>query len=157
SAPPEVVERLNSLLEDEPTLNLIEMGSGEELTRDNVGVHPELRIFTTANTRRIGSNKMSSALLNRLLRLWLPSLDDGLVDVGQRAEDLEAHDLFVVVLEMLPNFTGKAKIAHLLLRFHAVAKAMADRKLLTLVGNAQITFRTCIRTISCATTAMRTA
>ncbi|CAM9111349.1 unnamed protein product, partial [Ectocarpus sp. 13 AM-2016] len=75
SAPPEVVERLNSLLEDEPSLNLIERGSGEELTRDNGGVHPELRIFATANTRRIGSNKMSSALLNRLLRLWLPPLD----------------------------------------------------------------------------------
>lgn len=157
SAPPEVVERLNSLLEDEPTLNLIEMGSGEELTRDNGGVHPELRIFTTANTRRVGSNKLSSALLNRLLRLWLPSLDDGLVDVGQRAEDLEDHDLFVIVFDMLPNFTGKVNIAHLLLRFHAVAKDMADRKLLTLVGNAQITFRTCIRTISCAITAMRTA
>lgn len=157
SAPSEVVERLNSLLEDEPTLNLIEMGSGEELTRDNGGVHPELRIFTTANTRRIGSNKMSSALLNRLLRLWLPPLDDGLVNIGSRVEELEAHDLFVIVLDMLPNFPGKVKIAHLLLRFHAVAKEMADRKLLTLVGDAQITFRTCIRTISCATTAMRTA
>ncbi|CAM9430054.1 unnamed protein product, partial [Ectocarpus sp. 6 AP-2014] len=75
SAPPEVVERLNSLLEDKPSLNLIERGSGEELTRNNGGVHPELRIFATANTRRIRSNKMSSALLNRLLRLWLPPLD----------------------------------------------------------------------------------
>ncbi len=156
SAPPEVIERLNSLLEDEPTLNLIEMGSGEELTRDNGGIHPDLRIFATANTRRIGSNKMSSALLNRLLRLWLPPLDDGLADVGSEAKDLEAHDLFFVVLDMLPNFPGKVKVAHLLLRFHAIVKGMVDTEPLTLVGDAQITFRTCMRTISCAITAMRT-
>lgn len=156
SAPSEVVERLNSLLEDEPTLNLIEVGSGEELTRDNGGVHPELRIFARANTRRIGSNKMSSALVNRLLRLWLPPLDDGLVGVGNGTEDLEARDLFAIVLDLLPNFPGKAKVAHLLLRFHAVAKDQADKRLLTLVGDAQITFRSCMRTISCATTAMRT-
>lgn len=153
SAPPEVVERLNSLLEDEPTLNLIEMGSGEELTRENDGIHPELRIFATANTGRIGSNKMSSALLNRLLRLWLPALDAGLVGVGKATDDLEAHDLFAIVLDMLPNFSGKVKIAHLLLRFHAVAKDKADRQLLSLVGDAQVTFRTCMRAISCAITA----
>lgn len=156
SAPPEVIERLNSLLEDEPTLNLIEMGSGEELTRGNSGVHPELRIFATANTRRVGSNKMSSALLNRLLRLWLPPLDDAL-EVGSGAERLEAHDLFAIVFEMLPNFPGKVKIAHLLLRFHAFAKDMVDRQKITLVGDSQITFRTCVRTIACATAVMQTA
>lgn len=67
SAPPEVVERLNSLLEDNPTLNLYEHSAGELLTRDS-GIHKDFRLFATSNSSRVNSNKLSKAFLNRVIR-----------------------------------------------------------------------------------------
>lgn len=42
SAPPEVIERLNSLLEETPSLNLYEHGTGRQATHVNAGVLPIL-------------------------------------------------------------------------------------------------------------------
>eukprot|EP00854_Cymbomonas_tetramitiformis_P001995 gene1995-2680_t len=72
---PEVIERLNSLLEDEPTLHLFEKGEGEELSRGR-GIHPDFRLFATADLTRVqtGNAKLSPALLNRMLRISLPAL-----------------------------------------------------------------------------------
>ena len=74
SAPPEVIERLNSLLEDNPMLNLIEDSEGRVLTQED-GIHAEFRFFATANVYRKNSNKLSSAFLNRMIRIWLPKMD----------------------------------------------------------------------------------
>lgn len=74
SAPPEVIERLNSLLEDNPMLNLIEDSEGKVL-KQGEGIHSEFRFFATANVYRKNSNKLSSAFLNRMIRIWLPKMD----------------------------------------------------------------------------------
>ncbi|CAF5168326.1 unnamed protein product, partial [Rotaria sp. Silwood1] len=57
SAPPDVLERLNSLTEDKPMLSLYENSKGEVL-RENQGIHQNFRLFTTANLNRIYSNKL---------------------------------------------------------------------------------------------------
>eukprot|EP00966_Prymnesium_polylepis_P212389 4919967-Prymnesium_polylepis.1 len=59
SAPPEVIERLNSLFEEDRTLTLLEAGKGP------IHIHKDFRIFATANMKRVNSNKLSSAFLNR--------------------------------------------------------------------------------------------
>jgi len=74
SAPPEVIERLNSLLEDNPMLNLIEDSDGKVLKQGD-GIHSDFRFFATANVYRKNSNKLSSAFLNRMIRIWLPKMD----------------------------------------------------------------------------------
>ena len=66
SAPQEVIERINSLLEEKPTLNIYEYHEGEELSREKNTINKDFRIFCTSNSQRESSNKLSSAFLNRL-------------------------------------------------------------------------------------------
>lgn len=49
--------------------------AGKELKQSDGSIHPDFRIFATANMHRAHSHKLSSALLNRVIRLWLPALD----------------------------------------------------------------------------------
>lgn len=44
------------------------------MTRSD-GIHQDFRIFATANMHRAHSHRLSSALLNRVIRIWLPALD----------------------------------------------------------------------------------
>jgi midasin len=74
SAPPEVIERINSLLEEEPTLNIYEYHDGEELIREKNTIHQDFRIFCTSNSQRELANKLSSAFINRVIRIWLPKI-----------------------------------------------------------------------------------
>ena len=76
SAPPETLERLNSLLEEERFLSVFESGDGvvykdgvstDDLIPGVVAIHSEFRIFVTANTRRVLSNRLSAAFLNRMV------------------------------------------------------------------------------------------
>jgi len=92
SAPPEVIERLNSLLEDNPMLNLIEDSDGKVLKQGD-GIHSDFRFFATANVYRKNSNKLSSAFLNRMIRIWLPKMD---YEIKSPAAGLRI--VFVVVL-----------------------------------------------------------
>src|SRR4051794_15383638 len=48
SAPPEVIERLNSLAEEQPVLNLYEHSQGQRLSRDDNSIHAKFRLFATA-------------------------------------------------------------------------------------------------------------
>lgn len=77
SAPPEVVERLNSLMEDEPRLHLYEHADGETLSYDGGTIHKDFRLVATANFGRPGAHKLSSALLNRVICQHMPALDAG--------------------------------------------------------------------------------
>jgi midasin (ATPase involved in ribosome maturation) len=77
SAPQEVIERLNSLIEEKPVLNLYEGSEVANLTLGK-GIHEEFRLFATSNMQRISSNKISTAFLNRVIRIWLPSIDKDL-------------------------------------------------------------------------------
>jgi MoxR-like ATPase len=151
AAPPEVMERLNPLLEDEPTLNLLELGTGEELSRDS-GIHPNFRIFLSAAGSRgnRSANKLSAAFRNRVLPLWLPVLDDSLADVAAGEQGMQTHDAFVIALAQLPEIPGSAKLAELLLRLHASGQRRLEAKEITTVGGACLTFRTLLRTLRCA-------
>ena len=73
-APPAVVERLNSLLEADASFHLIERGEDEEAVRRGSGIHPNFRVFFTSNPSRRHASKLSSAFLNRVVRLALPPL-----------------------------------------------------------------------------------
>ena len=93
SAPQEVVERLNSLIEEEPMLNLYEASEAANLTLENGGIHEEFRLFATSNTQRINSNKISTAFLNRVIRIWLPSIDKDL-NFSEMADQSIKRDIY---------------------------------------------------------------
>jgi hypothetical protein len=118
SAPPEVLERLNSLSEDNPMLSLYENSDGQVLTRKE-GIHPNFRLFTTANLNRIYSNKLSSAFLNRVIRIWLPPMDDCQLTAEK---DVTHSDLYeLLVTQRSPIAAGK-QLAHLLVLIHINVK-----------------------------------
>lgn len=77
SAPPELLERLNSLMEDEPTLHVYEHAEGEVLSYSDGSIHPDFRLIATADMRRPGAYRLSSATLNRVICLHMPALDQG--------------------------------------------------------------------------------
>lgn len=77
SAPPDVAERLLSLMEDDPSLHLYEHAEGEVLTYANGGIHADFRLLLTACPGRAGANKLSSATRNRAICLQLPAHDAG--------------------------------------------------------------------------------
>ena len=116
SAPPEVVERLNSLFETNPFLSLYENSKGDVLSTGN-GIHKDFRIFATANMARLHSNKLSSALLNRCIRLWLPGLDQDLT-----IDNAEAHDITRMLKPSLAGVSGGEELACLCVKFHARVK-----------------------------------
>jgi hypothetical protein len=84
--PQDVIERLNSLFEDNPELIVYE-ADGEVFRRPGprnakssaehnfTPIHENFRLFCTANTGRIHSQKLSTALMNRCVRLALPAID----------------------------------------------------------------------------------
>ena len=78
-ADPAVIERLNPLLEDAPTLRLTEH-DGETFGRDGTPIHPDFRVFATANPSTYGGRKpMSPALRDRFIlhhHPAVPSEDD---------------------------------------------------------------------------------
>jgi hypothetical protein len=112
SAPSDVIERLNSLVEEHPTLNLYEDSSaGGKLSRHNDTIHRTFRLFATANIHRAGSNQLSAALLNRMIRIWLPPMDSQPDDV----KELLAHKLALV------NVSGAVELSTIAARFHSKA------------------------------------
>jgi midasin (ATPase involved in ribosome maturation) len=115
SCPPEVLERLNSLLEQDRMLNVYESGQGREF-RDTKGgeglgegecIHADFRIFATANTKRVHSNKMSGAFLNRMVRIWLPDVDSN-------------PQLLEIVQQSLAGIHGGREVADVAIKFHQV-------------------------------------
>lgn len=85
AAQPHVIERLLSLLEDKPTFKLIEDGSGVTYARRGYGlsrggtitqpIHEDFRIFLCVDSSRANSNRLSSALLNRVIKITTRPLD----------------------------------------------------------------------------------
>jgi MoxR-like ATPase len=119
SAPPEVVERLNSLLEELPMLNLYEYADGNVLTRDNHGIHTDFRFFATANIYRKNSNKLSPAFLNRMVRIWLPRMDAELMMTSDKSlPDVSKSDMMELIQMQLAGVSGGRELCLILLRFH---------------------------------------
>jgi len=147
SAPPETLERLNSLLEQDRMLNLYEAGDGKEFRDRPTGagqeaIHPDFRIFATANTRRVHSNKLSAAFLNRMIRIWLPELDCRGVQLNvDSTGDARTTDLLDLVLAQCIGVSGGREIANLAVEFHLAVKDKEAKKGLTLMAGYSFSFR----------------
>lgn len=136
SAPPEVVERLNSLMEDNPTLNVYEHADGEVLSYANKTMHFNFRLFVTANPRRPHSNKLSSAFYNRVIRMCLPPLDAGLTPATATG-----HDLVELLCGKWPRLPGGRELAQLCVRYHAEALELVASGKLRLLPDFRLTVR----------------
>ncbi|CAF4496215.1 unnamed protein product, partial [Rotaria sp. Silwood2] len=147
SAPPEVLERLNSLTEDNPMLSLYENSNGQILTQKN-GIHPNFRLFTTANLNRIYSNKLSSAFLNRVIRIWLPPIDE--CDLTTDDSDLTTTDLYELISSQLSKIPAGKQLSHLLVLTHINVKQYVKDSRLNYPSDFMITYRLleqCVNTL----------
>eukprot|EP00882_Tetradesmus_deserticola_P015127 GHRQ01016105.1.p1 GENE.GHRQ01016105.1~~GHRQ01016105.1.p1 ORF type:complete len:284 (+),score=127.66 GHRQ01016105.1:184-1035(+) len=136
TAPPEVVERLNSLFEDSPTLHLYEHSDGEVLSRAAGSIHPSFRLFGTCNPGRISAHKVSTALLNRVIRICLMPLDAGLT-----LDNADEHDLMHILAHRFSGVHGGLELASLCVRFHASVTAAVAAGQVKLLGGYPLTAR----------------
>ena len=114
AAPGEVLERLNSLFEETPSLQLIE--DKDQTLKRGHGIAESWRIFCTANYRRKPCFKLSAAFLNRVISLWIPPLD---LDLGQMEADLiTTHPVFLIVEAKLKQVPFHLTITEALVYFH---------------------------------------
>ncbi|CAF3786308.1 unnamed protein product [Rotaria socialis] len=163
SAPSEGLERLNSLTEDNPVLSLYEFADGQILTKkdnpiissyknsngqiltEKIGIiHENFRLFATANLNRIYSNKLSSAFLNRVIRIWLPPIDEC------DEKDPTKSDLYELVSTQLMSIPAGKQLAHLLLLIHIHVKQYVKDGQLVYPTDYRISYRLleqCVRTL----------
>ena len=134
AAPAEVVERLNSLLEEEPTLNITERGAGQTLTLADGSIHASFRLFLTANVLRQSSNKLSGALLNRTIRIWLQPIDT-------------VSDALQLVEHGLGGVSGGAVLSRLVLDFHLAAQSLVRAGDIKLMDSMAFTWRSVERVV----------
>jgi hypothetical protein len=117
-----VVERLNSLFEDNPQLVVYEPGEADTETfertpskrRDGsarvTAIHENFRLFCTANVARIHSQKLSTALMNRCVRLALPAIDWRL-ESQVFTEEWREHELYALCKHKLGGLIGGEEFA----------------------------------------------
>ncbi|KAH3757886.1 Dynein heavy chain, cytoplasmic [Pelomyxa schiedti] len=148
-APPEIVERLNSLLENPPVLDMHESGKDLRLCDASIccgtdeAIHSDFRIFFTANLSRGGVSRLSSAFMNRVLVIQFDSLECNINNV----------DTFQIVNEVYTEKMGTSDpgVVSALLRFHKLAADM-DIPALRTVSGAELTLRTVLHAIECMVT-----
>ncbi|CAF4262361.1 unnamed protein product, partial [Rotaria sp. Silwood2] len=143
SAPPDVLERLNSLTEEKPMLSLYEKSDGNVLSK-GAGIHEDFRLFSTANLNRIYSNRLSSAFLNRVIRIWLPVIDE-----IHKDNNLES-DLYELLSNQLMTVPGGKQFAQLLVTVHNKVKQDVEKDLLKYPTDFSVTYRLleqCVRTL----------
>ena len=132
SAPSEVLERLNSLTEDNPMLSLYENSKEQILSQSN-GIHPNFRLFTTANVNRIYSNKLSAGFLNRVIRICLPSMDE-----WNSKNDSDLHEL---VSSQLATISAGRQLANLMVSMHFNVQQFVRDGHLTYPSDFLVTYR----------------
>eukprot|EP00775_Hariotina_reticulata_P003371 gene3371-3646_t len=137
SAPPDVMERLNSLFEDSPSLTLYEHSDGEVLSRAAGTIHQDFRLFATADPGRVSSHKLSSALLNRVIRIHLLPLDSHLTP-----DTADQHDLLHILVHKFAGVHGGCELATLCVRFHARVLAEIAACTVKPMGGYRFTSRT---------------
>ncbi|XP_078398522.1 midasin [Cetorhinus maximus] len=113
-----VLERLNSVLEDEQTLLLAEKGSGEDDSVDLIIAGSRFRILATMNPGGdFGKKELSPALRNRFTEIWCPpsnsredmmaiiqhNLSPGLSLDGQDHEGKDIAELVLDFIDWLKN------------------------------------------------------
>ena len=153
AAPPEVIERMLSLFEEEPFLNLYEHSEGEKLSRQ-CGIHPDTRLFATADLRRINTYKLSNPLLNRMIKIWLPEVDAG-VSEATTFEPLEKHEVVEIVSEKFASHAGGDMAAQFLCFVHARVKQLAKSGQITIAKDSSISFRTLLEASSLVSSLLR--
>ena len=141
SAPPEAVERLNSLMEDSPTLNVYEHADGDVLSAADNTIHRNFRLFATCNPRRPHSNKLSTAFYNRVIRICLAPLDSGLT-----VADAGRHDLAALLRGKFAGTAGGAELAELCVSYHAAAVAVVASGKARLMPEFRLTARGLLQT-----------
>ncbi|CAF4758962.1 unnamed protein product, partial [Rotaria sp. Silwood1] len=131
----DVIERLNSLAEAEPTLTLYESATSQQYSRGN-GIHNDFRLFVIANNNRKMANKLSSAWRNRCLIIRMQPLDNELT-----VDNVDQHDLAEIVKGELQGINGGQELAHTLLRLHASAKELSNTKELQFITSYQLSYQ----------------
>ena len=145
AAPSDVVERILSLAETPQTLHLFESPGNETLSSDG-GIEPEFRLFATVNSSRDGQDKLSSALLNRVISLWLPALDaDALVNFRRARKVWTGTELYNIIVRQMAEFPASPALAKVLTKLHCGLSDMWCQGRLETVGRVEFTGRTALR------------
>ena len=169
SAPQEVIERLNSLIEETPMLNLYEGSESAILTLENKGINEEFRLFATSNMQRISSNKLSSAFLNRVIRIWLPSIDKDINfsentdpeikcelytflnnkgnSLGKIEPVIKNSDLYKILENNFVGIYGGELLCLTLVKFHALIKYLTENAEIMINEGTQLTLRKALNTV----------
>ena len=138
AASPDVMDRLLSLFEEVPVLNLHEHSDGERLTVGS-GIHPATRIFATADRKKINTFSLSSPLLNRMIKIWLPQIDAEVWDL--ELDELERHEIVDIVSNKFETYAGHRAAALLASSFHGRMTRLARGSEISITKDAKISFR----------------
>lgn len=131
----DVIERLNSLAEAEPTLTLYESTPVHQYCRGD-GIHKDFRLFVIANSNRKMANKLSNAWRNRCLILRMQPLDDQLT-----IDNVRQHDLAEIVKGELQGINAGLELTHTLLRVHASAQQLVKTKDIQLITSYRYSYQ----------------
>ena len=138
AASPDVIDRLLSLFEEVPFLNLHEHSDGERLTVGS-GIHPTTRIFATADRKKMNTFGLSSPLLNRMIKIWLPQIDAEVCDL--ELDELERHEIVDIVSNKFETYAGHRAAALLVSSFHGRVTRLAKTSEISITKDAKISFR----------------
>ena len=146
AAPSDVVERILSLAETPQTLHLFESPRNETLSSGS-GIDPEFRLFATVTSSRESQDKLSSALLNRVISFWVPALDaDALVNFKNSCEIGVGTELYDIVAGQMAEVPASVALAKVLVKLHCGLSNMWWQGRLETVGRVEFTGRTALRT-----------
>ena len=145
AAPSDVVERLMSLIEAVPTLRVYESPESPLLSRENGGMDSNFCLFATVNSSRQSQGKLSSAFYNRVIRMWLPEVDEEAVAKSAVSNDLRETELSILVLGILGDLPGAHILAKVIVSVHCRLKRLSLNRQLLTVGGCSFTFRTALR------------
>lgn len=152
AAPPDVMERLNSLFEDSPSLALYEQGSSSVmLSKADGSIHPSFCLFATADPSRVSGHKLSRALTNRVIKVCLLPVDSSLTPANA-----DQHDLWHLLKHRFSGIPGGYELASLCVRFHAHMLGAAEAGQLQLLGGCQLTARSLLHAADAALQYMHT-
>ena len=119
---------------------MYESAAGGKLCRHDGSIHANFRLFVTANTERPGSNQLSAALLNRMIRLWLPAIDS------------QREDVLAILNQKFAEagVYGGDELSLLCFEFHVAIKTQQAGESLSIVDGVVLTFRSLIRAVETA-------
>ena len=145
AAPPDVVERLMSLTEAVPTLRLYESPECPFLSKDSGNMDSNFCLFATVNSSRQLQGRLSNAFYNRVLRIWVPEVDEEAMTLSAVSSDLRETELYHLVLGLLGDIPGAYVFAKVIALVHCRLKRLVLSRRLVTVGGCNFTLRTALR------------